>query len=316
MNDLTELAFRGDWNSLLPLLRQHPDLVTAATESKAYTVLHQAAWHGASLPVIGELLALGADPHRKTSNKHQTAQDIAIERHPNRPDLDYILTPRSRSVSQMMRKLIADNPSYFSDYDGNRIVCDVLMQTFTGEICNSNESHLIERVEAAIKVITGTHISTLEKLCFEPSEGFRFSTDAEFWRNRFIPALEANVDRARVIPIEEPWATISDLFDPAPAQWGLRGDFFLWLEMRRMLCQVRVPDAKGAIAEIIAGAHQALTGAPLSLKSEICVPHLARGGMSSGAVSGEFWIERAIPLIENRLSWLREAWSATRTVGD
>jgi hypothetical protein len=52
-NQINTLAFRGDWAALLPVLREHPDLVNLASESKGYTPLHQAAWHGASLSVIG-----------------------------------------------------------------------------------------------------------------------------------------------------------------------------------------------------------------------------------------------------------------------
>jgi hypothetical protein len=51
-----DLSFHGNWAELLPLLRRYPNLVNAASEPKGYTALHQAAWHGASLAVVGELL--------------------------------------------------------------------------------------------------------------------------------------------------------------------------------------------------------------------------------------------------------------------
>ena len=52
---VNSLAFRGDWEALLPLLKKNPNLVNSTSESQGYTALHQAAWHGASLTVIGTL---------------------------------------------------------------------------------------------------------------------------------------------------------------------------------------------------------------------------------------------------------------------
>ena len=46
-----KLAFQGEWNTLLPILRDYPDLVNHPSEPKGYTPLHQAAWHGANLSV-------------------------------------------------------------------------------------------------------------------------------------------------------------------------------------------------------------------------------------------------------------------------
>jgi ankyrin repeat protein len=46
-----ELAYKGEWDDLLALLRAQPDLVNSESELKGYTPLHQAAWHGASLSV-------------------------------------------------------------------------------------------------------------------------------------------------------------------------------------------------------------------------------------------------------------------------
>src|SRR5258705_1720918 len=94
---LATLAYNGQWKELLALLRQQPDLANAASSGKGYTPLHQAAWHGAGLPVIGALLALGAD-RRLSTKEGQTARDIARSRYPDREDLHYILSP-STAVS-------------------------------------------------------------------------------------------------------------------------------------------------------------------------------------------------------------------------
>ena len=49
---LARLAYSGQWKEVLALLGQQPDLANAASTGKGYTPLHQAAWHGAGLPVI------------------------------------------------------------------------------------------------------------------------------------------------------------------------------------------------------------------------------------------------------------------------
>src|SRR4051794_13686336 len=113
-DQLAKLAYSGQWNDVLALLSQQPDLATAASTGKGYTPLHQAAWHGAGLSVIGTLLALGSD-RRLLTQKGQTACDIARSRHPDREDLHYILSPSTRSVAQLLRKLIAETPGLFSD---------------------------------------------------------------------------------------------------------------------------------------------------------------------------------------------------------
>lgn len=67
INDqILKLAFHGEWDILLSILRNDPHLVNQSSEPKGYTPLHQAAWYGADLSVVAELLAIGADRSIKT----------------------------------------------------------------------------------------------------------------------------------------------------------------------------------------------------------------------------------------------------------
>ena len=113
--EIVSLAFKGEWTKLLPLLSEHPHLVNVASEPKGYTPLHQAAWHGAKLSVIGELLQLGADRSNRTLNKQQTPWDIAKEKHRDREDLDYALQARRATIAQLFRKVISSNRDLFGD---------------------------------------------------------------------------------------------------------------------------------------------------------------------------------------------------------
>lgn len=307
MSSVTEMAYRGHWKALLELLRKSPERVNDASEGKGYSPLHQAAWHGASLPVVGELLAVGADPCRVTVEQ-QTAQAIALEKHPGRADLAYILTPRPLSLSRLIRRLIAEQPSLFRDYDGNQIICDRLIEMFSLDIIEPTAEEVPRRVAAAVQALTGLVLAPRQQLEYQIGEGFNFTTDAQFWQERFIPSLQSTLQRPGGAFAGEPWSVVADLFYPAPRQWGLRGDQFLWLEMRHVLSHTALPATPDDLADIIGGAHAAITGAQLAVGRDVAVPHLARGGMSSGMVSGEFWCRRWIPVLQQRLGWLQESW--------
>ncbi len=313
MTQIAEMAFHGQWAALLRGLRTCPERVNEASEGKGYTPLHQAAWHGASLPVIGELLALGADPNLRTF-KQQTAQDIALDKHPSNGGLAYLLTPGFRSISQLIRMLIAEQSSLFSDYDGNQIICDRLVELFSLDIAMPSAHDLSGRVEAAIQAVTGLqlHSRSPQAVHFDVSASFDFTTDAQFWSERFIPMLRALIPRSRTAPIGKAWAVVADLFEPAPDQWGLRGDLFLWLEMRHALCHVPLPASPESLSEIIRSTYAAITGSQLTVDAEVWVPHLARGGMSSGMVSGDFWSRKWIPTLQQRLEWLQDSWRFPR----
>lgn len=305
------LAFRGDWGRLMPLLRTNPGLVDSVSPTKGYTPLHQAAWHGAAPAIVGELLALGADLSLKTQNNRQTPQEIAAQKHREREDLQYLLAPNRRTLGQLMRKT-ATARGTFETYDGNQTVFDQLVRIFDAEPCPKTDEQTEARVAAAFRAVTGIVLSDAgreDKLIHDFGvEDFRLPGDLSFWRDRFLPTLGACRSRAHKIPIEQEWATVSDLFDPAPARWGLRGSLFLWIEMRQALCHVELPESPEALAQTLSATFAALTGTPLGLTEIIRVKRFERGGMSGGFVSCEFWSKSFIPSLQLRLQWLRESW--------
>lgn len=308
---VTELAFHGNWIALLCLLKEHPRLVNAVSESKGYSPLHQAAWHGASLAVVGELLALGADRRLKTHSTEQTAQDIAMEKHEDRADLVYALAPGARTLAQLMRKLIADYPNLFGIiYDGNQILWDRLIECFGTDSCHHTHEDISVRVGAAFKAITGVELSSSGTIETGPNEGFSMSADPSFWNDHLLPPLREYATRAHVIPIEKDWAVVSDLFDPAPDQWGGRGDLYLWIEMRQALCHVEIPQQPAVLERTISSTFEALTGTPLARSGELFpVKRFGSGDRTSAMVSSEFWKDRFIPLLRQRYQWLQETWA-------
>ncbi len=90
-----------------------------------------------------------------------------------------------------------------------------------------------------------------------------------------------------------------DLFDPAPTSWGLRGDPFLWKEMKDLLngkSWKNIQDLENDLKILF----KELTGGSLDSDEFIHIPRYAHGGMSSGGVSTKFWREKGIPLILSR----------------
>jgi len=303
-----KLAFHGDWEALLSVLRDNPDLVNSASESKGYTPLHQAAWHGANLTVIGRLFSLGADRHAGTRSKRQTASEIAIEKHPERSDLAYVLSERKISIAQLIRKVTASESDLFGAYDGNQVLVDRLVGVFGSDPCPDRLDELDRRLDNALMALTGFGLSSDTKIDYGPGHGFEIEADMKFWASRFLPVMRDFAARTHSFPIEKDWGVVSDLFEPAPLSWGLRGDLFLWMELHEALCHVQIPEEPANLARIIESAFQALTGRALQSGDDIFVSRLARGGMSGGMVCGAFWTDDFIPLIETRARWLKEIW--------
>ena len=123
-----------------------------------------------------------------------------------------------------------------------------------------------------------------------------------------MSAFRGFATRSQTTPIEKHWATVTDLFDPVPDSWGLRGDLYLWLEMRSALNHVPIPEQAAALGPIISSLFFVLTGADLSPEIQVHVTRFERGGMSSGMVDGDFWYNTLIPMNQQRAQWLIEAW--------
>ena len=91
---------------------------------------------------------------------------------------------------------------------------------------------------------------------------------------------------------------VASLFDQKPGQWGLRGDPYLWEEMRSKFIAVPLPESAEVLEALLAKAFETLTSYPLTADQKIiAIERLAHGGMSSGGVSIPFWRETAIPLL-------------------
>jgi inorganic pyrophosphatase len=94
--------------------------------------------------------------------------------------------------------------------------------------------------------------------------------------------------------------TVASLFQDEPTRWGLRGDPYLWREMKATLGSTTYPGAEEQLTALLEQTYQQLTGTPLSHHDPVFVERFSHGGMSSGSVSPQFWAETAIPLLRAR----------------
>lgn len=97
---------------------------------------------------------------------------------------------------------------------------------------------------------------------------------------------------------------IGDLFEEEPDQYGLRGDTYLWQEMRTHFSEVQLPKNASGLKQQVEQAFLLLTGQPMSGTESLRVERFAHGGISSGRISRTFWRERALPLLKGR--WMQE----------
>jgi hypothetical protein len=90
---------------------------------------------------------------------------------------------------------------------------------------------------------------------------------------------------------------VAGLFHEEPMRWSLRGDPYLWQEMRERFAGVPMPPTFGELEAMVGRMFEELTGEPISHADFIFVRRYAHGGMSSGRVVPQFWRETVLPLL-------------------
>lgn len=96
---------------------------------------------------------------------------------------------------------------------------------------------------------------------------------------------------------------VSIIFVPEPDQWGLRGDPFLWRYLKERYQMIELPYSSKVFHEDVLQIFADLAGEPLASDKQYFVKQFAKThvGMSTGYLSGNFWLKKAIPLLIKRL---------------
>jgi len=89
-----------------------------------------------------------------------------------------------------------------------------------------------------------------------------------------------------------------------PYNYGLRGDPYLWKDLKARYEYSDIMDLE-KFKELLISTFKENTG-NLPIKEErYFVKHFNFGGMSSGYISADFWIEKGFPLLEERFSKMK-----------
>ncbi len=95
---------------------------------------------------------------------------------------------------------------------------------------------------------------------------------------------------------------LSKIFEEKPKQWGFRGDPYFWdyLKERSKNTEIISPDE---LETWIKEEYRSLSGKPLTdeYMDFAVIEQFAHGGMSSGGVDNQWWMEKGIPLLKSRL---------------
>lgn len=93
---------------------------------------------------------------------------------------------------------------------------------------------------------------------------------------------------------------LSLIFERRPSQWDSRGNPYFWDELKELCMGKSLEVEDYDVAHLVSEHFKEVTGQPLTFDACVYVERLAHGGMSSGLVSGFFWLSKGIPtLIEN-----------------
>ena len=87
---------------------------------------------------------------------------------------------------------------------------------------------------------------------------------------------------------------LSVIFEKEPRQWGLRGDQYMWQELKEESVGKEFPLSDFELTEIIAQKFREVSGVPLTVDAQPYVEKYAHGGMSTGRLSGLFWMGKGM----------------------
>lgn len=108
---------------------------------------------------------------------------------------------------------------------------------------------------------------------------------------------------------------LSFIFEKKPMRWGLRGDPYLWDEMQESCIGKSLDIDEYEIGKFVCDYFKKVTGKELTYNEEVYVERLAHGGMSSGFVSGAFWITKGIPLLIENLRKIKVGYPVITLCG-
>ena len=98
---------------------------------------------------------------------------------------------------------------------------------------------------------------------------------------------------------------LSKIFEDKPERWGFRGDPYFWDHLKNLAEDMDIISPV-ELEEWIKREYFSLSGKDMTNEyGEFAViGQFAHGGMSSGGVDNEWWMQEGIPLLKSRLAAL------------
>jgi len=99
-------------------------------------------------------------------------------------------------------------------------------------------------------------------------------------------------------------SNVEKIFEKLPKQWGLRGDPYLWDDLKEYFSHSTIPFSEESFRNEIYSMFENFTGSKIESKEYIHIQRYSHGGMSSGMIDPEFWLNTALPLLIERFNRL------------
>lgn len=94
---------------------------------------------------------------------------------------------------------------------------------------------------------------------------------------------------------------VSQIFNEKPKKWGLRGDPYFWNVLKDYYSNIELPYSEEQLEMDIHKLFFEYTGHDINSVEMANAYTLNHGGMSGGVLSCKFWIDKAIPMLKERL---------------
>ena len=99
---------------------------------------------------------------------------------------------------------------------------------------------------------------------------------------------------------------VSEIFNDKPGKWGLRGDQHFWNVLKEYYSNIELPYSAEKLEYDIHKLFFKYTGKDIKSEDMAAAPELNHGGMSGGLISCNFWINKGIPLLKERLNSINQ----------
>ncbi|MGP5659413.1 hypothetical protein [Corynebacterium falsenii] len=103
---------------------------------------------------------------------------------------------------------------------------------------------------------------------------------------------------------------VGNLFDERPVQWGLRGDPYMWMDLRERFSTTPLPDSSDDFEKLVKETFYATIADEAIIRrldtwdakeEDSCwIRRFSHGGLSSGQISLDFWERKAFPMLVER----------------